>query len=320
MRDSTSAFRRDLLPSWPGYAHAHGLELRGHGKQQRAACPIHGGSRDSLTINVFDGPWQCKSCGAEGGDVLAFHRQLHGLSFVEAARELGAWVPDGHPAAASQRQIAQAPQVRDIEDARQRSKVAQAVAILSASTPAVRSETARAYLLGRQCVLPPSDGDLYFHPDLQLYGFRGPALVGRMTLAAEAGATCGAHITWLELDRAGCWRRGERRYLGPKRGCVVRIWSDEAVTQGLGVAEGIETALSLAHAFTPVWACLDAGNLAAMPVLAGVESVLIAADHDDAGIAAADACGARWAAAGREASIVMPDSPKADLNDIARAA
>jgi len=31
------------------------------------------------------------ACGAHGGDVLAFHRQLHGMSFVQAARDLGAW-------------------------------------------------------------------------------------------------------------------------------------------------------------------------------------------------------------------------------------
>ena len=31
------------------------------------------------------------TCGAKGGDVLAFHMQRHGLRFIEAARALGAW-------------------------------------------------------------------------------------------------------------------------------------------------------------------------------------------------------------------------------------
>jgi putative DNA primase/helicase len=86
------------------------------------------------------------------------------------------------------------------------------------------------------------------------------------------------------------------------------------------LAEGIETALSLAHAHTPVWACVDAGNLAAMPVLAGIDSLTVAADHDEAGITAAETCARRWADAGREAYIVTPPGQRMDLNDMARAA
>jgi len=31
-------------------------------------------------------------CGARGGDVLAFHMHKHGLHFVDACKQLGAWV------------------------------------------------------------------------------------------------------------------------------------------------------------------------------------------------------------------------------------
>ncbi|MDH3461419.1 MAG: toprim domain-containing protein [Burkholderiaceae bacterium] len=102
-----------------------------------------------------------------------------------------------------------------------------------------------------------------------------------------------------------------------KAGAVCRLWPDEAVTMGLGVAEGIETALSLAHAFCPVWATVDASGLAALPVLAGVESLTIGADNDPAGIKAATTCADRWAAAGREVRIVKPREHKKDLNDLA---
>jgi putative DNA primase/helicase len=79
---------------------------------------------------------------------------------------------------------------------------------------------------------------------------------------------------------------------------VCRLWPDDFVSHGLGVAEGIETALSLAHAYTPCWAAIDAGNLAALPVLAGVEVLVIAQDRDPAGEMAASDCADRWAAAG----------------------
>ena len=35
------------------------------------------------------------ACGTHGGDVLAYHMQRYALGFVEAARELGAYVDDG---------------------------------------------------------------------------------------------------------------------------------------------------------------------------------------------------------------------------------
>lgn len=37
------------------------------------------------------------SCGAKGGDVLAYHMQRHDLQFVDAARVLGAYVGDASP-------------------------------------------------------------------------------------------------------------------------------------------------------------------------------------------------------------------------------
>lgn len=182
---------------------------------------------------------------------------------------------------------------------------------------------ALAYLQARQCVIPPADGHLRWHPALKHppSGAVAPALVALVS-DAITGQPLTLARTWVRADGRKAGLDPSRMNLGGHRkaGGVVRLWPDESVTQGLGLAEGVETALSLAHAFTPVWACLDAGNLATMPVLAGVESVLIAADHDLAGTAAAEACGARWVSAGREASIVMPDSPKTDINDLARAA
>lgn len=179
---------------------------------------------------------------------------------------------------------------------------------------------ALAYLQARACVIPPADGDLRWHPALKHppSGLLVPALVALVT-DALTGAPLTLHRTWIQANGNKAELDPPRMSLGGcrKQGGVVRLWPDEAVTLGLGVAEGIETCLSLAHAFTPVWACLDAGNLGAFPVLAGIESLLIGADHDDAGKAAAGACGARWAAAGREVAIVIPPRHKADINDVA---
>jgi hypothetical protein len=183
--------------------------------------------------------------------------------------------------------------------------------------------TGAAYLRARSCVVPPADGHLRYHPALKHppSGIAGPALVALVTDAAS-GQPLTLHRTWILASGEKAPVDPPRMLLGGHRkaGGVVRLWPDEAVTMGLGLAEGIETALSLAHAYTPVWACVDAGNLAAMPVLAGIESLMIAADHDEAGVSASEACAGRWADAGREAFIVTPPVQKMDLNDMARSA
>jgi hypothetical protein len=88
------SFDRERLPEPVGYYEGEGLSLTKRGKWRTTACRFHDGS-DSLRINTASGAWVCMSCGAKGGDVLAYHMQAHGLEFVEAAKSLGCWVDDG---------------------------------------------------------------------------------------------------------------------------------------------------------------------------------------------------------------------------------
>lgn len=90
------AFERSSLPDPITYYQGEGLEPKGPGKWKTARCDFHGGS-DSLRIHVASGAWCCMSCGAKGGDVLAYHMQRHGLEFIDACKALGAWVDDGKP-------------------------------------------------------------------------------------------------------------------------------------------------------------------------------------------------------------------------------
>lgn len=172
------------------------------------------------------------------------------------------------------------------------------------------------YLNARRCYIPPADGDLRFHPSLKHpSGHVGPALVALVT-DAVTGQPISLHRTWIQADGRKADINPPRLLLGGhrKQGGVIRLWPDEAVTHGLGIAEGIEAALSLAWAYRPVWACIDAGNLAAFPVLGGIEALTIAADNDDAGRRAADSCASRWAHA--EAIVRIVRQPQNDLNDI----
>lgn len=181
------------------------------------------------------------------------------------------------------------------------------------------TDVAGQYLLARGCVLPPSGTHLRWHPSVRHpSGHVGPALVAAVT-NTETREFMSVHRTWIDPLHPGkkadvqpprCFWRGL-----PVRGGVVRLWPDELVHGGLGIGEGIETCLALAHAYTPVWSCLDAGHLSAFPVLNGVESLVIAMDNDPAGAKATKACSDRWTEAGAEVLVVASEHDGRDVAD-----
>jgi hypothetical protein len=151
------------------------------------------------------------------------------------------------------------------------------------------------YLRSRNCMIPPEDSDLRWHPNLRhSSGYVGAALVGLVT-NIETNEPMSLHRTWItstgkaDIDP-------NRMLLGghTSRHGVIRLYPDEFVTTGLGIAEGIETALSLAHEYHPVWAAISAGNMGSLPVLIGIESLTIAVDNDDAGRSATESLSRRW--------------------------
>jgi putative DNA primase/helicase len=303
------------LPAPETYYAGQGVNLRGRGVQRTGNCLLHGG-HDSFSVNLDSGAYCCfnPSCDARGGDVLDFHRHLHGVDFVEAARDLGAWIEGDEPAPTKP---AAKPVSRPAET-RQREPLPDYARTLLRGSEGLQGTLGEAYLRARGCAVPPADSDLRYHPHVWHSPTRTywPALIGIIT-DAVTGEQIGAHRTFLAPDGSGKAPVDPARMaLGHKQGGVIRLWPDEAVDTALGIGEGIETCLTLAQVMRPVWAAIDAGNLAGFPVLPGVQALTIATDHDEAGIAGAKGCAERWTAAGREVRLIIPPRPGQDLNDI----
>lgn len=181
-------------------------------------------------------------------------------------------------------------------------------------TVPLRGSLGEVYLRHRRCALPPADSDLRFLPGNDRFPPSMCALVTHVVTAEPMTL----HFTRLRSDGLGKAGTDRDKLLlsgYPKAGGVIRLWPDEAVTHGLGIAEGIETALAAAHAYTPVWATVDAGNLAKFPVLPGVEALTVFADHDAAGIDAARQVARRWRDAGREVRVLRSPIPQHDIAD-----
>lgn len=175
------------------------------------------------------------------------------------------------------------------------------------------------YLEQRRAALPAHASDVIrFHPRCPFKGERRPAMVALMRDICT-NEPCGVHRTALLPDGSDRDRTLGKAMLGRAGGAAIKLSPDGEVDLGLGIAEGIESALAvIGIGWRPVWACGSAGSIAKFPVLAGIDELTIFADRDEAGRRAAQECARRWVAAGRAATIRLPRGDETDWNDARR--
>jgi putative DNA primase/helicase len=113
---------------------------------------------------------------------------------------------------------------------------------------------------------------------------------------------------------------GKPKFRGAAAGSAIKLDADETVTHGLHIGEGVESCMSARQlGLKPTWALGSTSNIAAFPVLSGIECLTILGENDDASAKAVEACGERWHAAGRIVLINRAAFGK-DLNDALRGA
>jgi Toprim domain len=122
------------------------------------------------------------------------------------------------------------------------------------------------------------------------------------------GEPCGIVNVYLQPDGRDRLRDRKGKTVSGRSGAAAVMLSDFAdTTMGLVICEGVETGISLLmDDLAPVWALGGAGNLAAFPVLGGVEALTIAADAGQPGQEATEKVTRRWSSAGREVAIITP--------------
>ena len=159
------------------------------------------------------------------------------------------------------------------------------------------------YLQARGISIPvPSS--LRFHARLKhRSGSEWPAMVGLVMRSSDPVAI---HRTFLVSNGTGkAPVQPQKMMLGPCRGGAVRLADADSV---LMVGEGIETCLSAMQATGyPAWAALSAPGLGALelPTASAIE-IIILADGDAAGEAAARDCAGRWKREGHRVRIARP--------------
>jgi putative DNA primase/helicase len=286
-------------------------DARRNGRGWMCRCPVHSDRTPSLSVMDGDRVPIVVKCFAEcdSREVLAELRRLGLLDDVADRRDDHRG--DHRPCRLIQR-VSTPCKVSDATIDR----------VLSRCLP-IQGTLAEAYLAARGLDLPLSGDALRYLPPSGKYIW--PTMVSVIT-DFVSGQTINLQFTYLAHDGSGkapLAAHEQRRFLTGHRvkGGVVRLSDDADVCLRLGLSEGTETALAIQTSFARagrseiVWAAVNAGNMAGLPVVPGIETLVVYADKDTGGVGqrAAQYLAARWMQAGREAYIALPN--RGDWNE-----
>ena len=131
------------------------------------------------------------------------------------------------------------------------------------------------------------------------------------------GSPLAVHRTFLARDGGGkAPVDPAKMMLGPCRGGAVHLGEPGAL---LMVGEGIETCLAAMQATgNTAWAALSTSGLRSLDLPRDVRDVIVLADGDEPGEAAAQDCARRWKREGRRVRIARPPQGM-DFNDLLKA-
>jgi phage/plasmid primase-like uncharacterized protein len=195
-------------------------------------------------------------------------------------------------------------------------KIAYALSLWQQSLP-IEGTLAEQYLLGRN-LNPPYPDVLRYHPNLKHSDTQAyyPALVG--LVRDQLGTPKGIQRIYLAPDGHKAPIDPNKKSLGGLEGASVQLGHP---TTQLAVAEGIETALSVQQALgVPAWAALSTAGLTSLVLPTSISKIVLAVDHDPAGIKAADGAMERWLNEGRAVTYLLPPKAGQDFNDMLREA
>jgi putative DNA primase/helicase len=286
-----------ILASRPHvYAAEIGAALGGRksGRGWSACCPAHDDSTPSLSIQDAD----------DGRVLVHCHAGCEQAEVITALKARGLWPKNSG--------YFQRPTIECKSEHDDAERTNAALAILHAAGPASGTPV-ESYLTARGIKILVPDS-LRFHAGLKHpLGRTWPAMVALVTSGVQ-GTPMAIHRTFLAGD-GGSKAPVEppKMMLGPCRGGAVRLADPGDV---LMVGEWIETCLAAMQACgNPAWAALSTAGLRSLDLPRNVRDVIVLADGDEAGEAAAKDSARRWVREGRRVRIAIPPRGM-DFNDM----
>lgn len=281
------------------------LPMLGVGAQfltgKHTGCPMCGGKdRWRFIDRRGSGDWICNQCGHGSGIDLAV--RFLGQDFRQVAERIEGLIGDAKR---------EEPR-KTADEATQRRAMA---ALWSAGVPVRPSDLVARYLDGRGLLLPKYPAALRCIASARYDASHSfPAMLAQVV--SPAGKAVQLHRTYLSADGGKAPVDKPRLLMSGSLppGSAVRLG---VVREELGIAEGIETALSATQLFgRSVWAALNAGNLERFEPPSGAKRLIIYGDNDanHVGQAAAYALAKRLGSK-LEVKVMIPSRPNTDWND-----
>lgn len=249
-------------------------------------CPLCGGKDRWRFINTNgDGTWLCTHCGAGNGIELV--KRFLKVEFRDGAQAIENVLRTAPPA--------NEPKPRDHAALREAAKLA-----WNHAKPLADDE-ATAYLRSRSIDLPTWPKSLRCESGVML---------GKIVTSTDVAINL--HRTFLP--------RGPKKFMAGvvPAGSAIRLMPHVGV---LGIAEGIETALSAYLLFgVPCWATCHANGIERFSPPPTVRALCIFGDNDSSftGQAAAHSAARRLKAKGLSVGVKIPETPDTDWNDVLR--
>jgi putative DNA primase/helicase len=280
---------------------AKALGGRKAGAGWMARCPAHEDREPSLSLKDADG----------GKVLLCCHAGCDQQKVIAALKARGIWLGSGRRRGMIIRSQP-SPAAKDEPDRGDAERTRTALRLWGASVPATGT-LVETYLRSRGVVMP-IPATLRFHGGAKhARGKLWPAMVALVTRGTD-GAPLAIHRTF--LAREGTSKapiEPAKMMLGLCRGGAVRLGP---ILDRLMVAEGIENALSAMQATgQAAWAALSTSGLRTLELPVEARDIVVLADGDEPGEAAARDAARRWKRGGRRVRIARP--PRGfDFNDV----
>jgi DNA primase len=275
------------------------VKLIRRGRVMVGLCPFH--QEKTPSFKVENGRFHCFGCGADG-DAISWIQITAGMTFRNSVEELtGDRLPKAAPRQDDERCNVHATAAR----------VREARAIWSSAKP-IAGTKAEYYLRARGiCGLNPSlrfAEQFPYTPAVRL-----PAMIAAML--SPMRELVAIQVTMLnpqKPEKAAI--ATPRRTIGAMGAGAVRL---AAASHFLGLAEGVETALSAMQLTgVPAWACLGAGRMQRVHIPASVGEIHLFGDNDSPGRDAVERTS--QVHAGKTVTVSFPPAPAGDWNDYLR--
>lgn len=296
-----------------GVAAKAGVKLQRAGREWKACCPFHPDRTPSFTIYADDRRAHCFGCGWSG-DVLDFVKQAYGVKLLAAIEML-----DGGALREMEQQRPPAKPKADLRRVAQR--IVEASSLIEGTPAAV-------YLRTRGIIMDPPHTLRFARivpPQIEGNGLVAangtdplPALIAIVTDAA--GQLIGLQRTYLTENgekaatkSTDTDRKPRVKYsLGNVVGGAIQLGPPSA---SMIVTEGLEDGLTIAQALgRSVWVAAGTSMLPQMMFPDVTRAIVIGADGDAAGEAAAGKAAAAFTSRGLATRIMRPATGFKDFN------